>query len=117
MSKCREITLAFVLITSLTSCGSDSSNHQSLKLDHDAKSDNQQRTVLSEYIIVLKSGSDIKSAIKELAEYEVRIIRDLKRERYLIEIKNDPGLEQLLLDVKNSNHINFIQPNYTYKTQ
>jgi hypothetical protein len=117
MSKCREIILAFVLISSLTSCGSDSSNHQSLILDHDAKSENQQRTALSEYIIVLKSGSDIKSAIKELEEYEVRIIRDLKREQYLIEIKNDPGLEQLKSDVTRSSHINFIQPNYTYKTQ
>ena len=72
---------------------------------------------LTEYIIVLKANGNIASAISILKKYEVQVIRDLKRGRYLIGLKNDPGIERLRNDVETSENIKLIQPNYGYTAQ
>ena len=48
---------------------------------------------------------------------EIQVIRDLKKNRYLIGLKHDPGIEQLKKEVEAAGQIKLIQPNYTYKTQ
>ena len=73
--------------------------------------------ILAEYIIVLEENVSIADAIDKFQIYEVQVIRDLKRGRYLIGLKIDPGIEQLNKDIEGFEHIKLIQPNYSYKTQ
>ena len=72
---------------------------------------------LIEYIVVLKANGNIAGAISILKKYEVQVIRDLKKDRYLIGLKSDPGIEQLKKDVEASENIILIQPNFTYTIQ
>ena len=71
----------------------------------------------SEYIIVLEENISISSAISILEKYDAQVIRDLDKNRYLIGLKNDPGIEQLKKDVESSGHIKHVQPNFTYTIQ
>lgn len=71
----------------------------------------------AEYIIVLVDNASLKAAIRDLQPYEAVVIRDLKHGRYLVGLKEDPGMERLQADIKASVHIQMIQPNYTYTTQ
>jgi len=73
--------------------------------------------ILAEYIIVLEENVSIVDAIDNFQIYEAQVIRDLKRGRYLIALKIDPGIEQLNKDVEGFEHIKLIQPNYIYTIQ
>jgi len=72
---------------------------------------------LAEYIIVLEENVSIADAIDNFQIYEAQVIRDLNRGRYLIGLKNDPGIGQLRKDVEASEQIKQIQPNFTYSIQ
>lgn len=72
---------------------------------------------LTEYIIVLKENVSVADAIDNLQKYDVQVIRDLKKGRYLIGLKNNPGINQLKHDLEGSEYIKHIQPNFTYKAQ
>jgi len=74
-------------------------------------------SITAEYIIVLKENVSISSAINHLQKYEAQVIRDLERGRYLIGLKNDPGIELLQKDVEGSDLIKLIQPNFSYTIQ
>jgi hypothetical protein len=80
-------------------------------------SESNEESDSSEYIIVLEENVSIENAISNLKKYDAQIIKDLKRGRYLIGLKNDPGIEQLKKDVKDSLHIKQIQPNFIYTIQ
>ena len=71
----------------------------------------------SEYLIVLEENISITTALNNLQKYEVRVIKNLKKGRYLIELKQDPGIEQLRKDLEGSEHIKQIQPNFIYTIQ
>ena len=71
----------------------------------------------SEYIIVLKEGSKITDALNSLNAYDIRLIKDLKQDRYLVELKKNPGIERLKNDIIDSEYIKHIQPNFIYMTQ
>lgn len=70
-----------------------------------------------EYIIVVNENAKISDAMNILNKYDVRIIKNLNRGRYLIGVKQDPGIEQLRNDIVGSDYINYIQPNFIYKPQ
>jgi len=70
-----------------------------------------------EYIIALVENADIEDAIRHLHKYDAQVIKDLKRGRYLISIRQDPGIEQLKEDIDDSEYIERIQPNFTYTAQ
>jgi hypothetical protein len=72
---------------------------------------------ISEYIIVLKEGSKITDALNSLNAYDIRLIKDLKQDRYLVELKKNPGIERLKNDIIGSEYIKHIQPNFIYTTQ
>ena len=71
----------------------------------------------NEYIIVLSENVSIENAMSNLQKYDTRVIKDLKRGRYLIGVRNDPGIEQLQKDVEGSEQIKQIQPNFSYSIQ
>ena len=77
----------------------------------------KNESILTEYIIVLKENVSISIAIGLLEKYEVQVIKDLKKNRYLIGLKNDPGLEQLKKEVEATEYIEQIQPNFSYTIQ
>ena len=71
----------------------------------------------NEYIIALSENVSIENAIRNLQKYDAQVIKDLKRGRYLIRLRNDPGIEQLKRDVFESKNIDHIQPNFVYTIQ
>ena len=78
---------------------------------------NNKEEKIAEYIIVLNNRVKISDAINVFEKYDVQVIKDLKRDRYVIGLKNDPGIEQLQKDIVDSNQIKHIQPNFIYTTQ
>lgn len=78
---------------------------------------NNEELNLTEYIIELEKNISIESATSILEKYQGQVIRDLKNGRYLIGLKEDPGIEQLKKDVEGSKYIKFVQPNFTYTIQ
>ena len=80
-------------------------------------SESNEESDSSEYIIVLEENTSITTALNNLQKYELRVIKNLKKGRYLIELKQDPGIEQLRKDLEGSEHIKQIQPNFIYTIQ
>jgi hypothetical protein len=72
---------------------------------------------LSEYIIVLEENITIADAVNELRQFDSQIIKNLKRGRYLIKLKNDPGIDLLKKHIEGSKRIKQIQPNFSYTIQ
>ena len=72
---------------------------------------------IAEYIIVLNKGIELTTALSSLKIYDTHLVKDLKRGRYLISLKNDPGIDKLKKDILYSKHISHIQPNFNYTTQ
>ena len=72
---------------------------------------------MTEYILVLKENVSVADALNSLQKYDVQVIRDLKKDRYLIGLKNNPGIDRLQEDVESSEYIKHIQPNFIYKIQ
>ena len=72
---------------------------------------------IAEYIIVLNKGIKLTTALSSLKIYDARLIKDLKRGRYLISLNNDPDINKLKKDIINPEYIKHIQPNFIYKTQ
>ena len=70
-----------------------------------------------QYIIVVSDISGLISALNSLKKYDAKQLRDLGSGRYLIELKLDPGIDQLKMDVEKLDSIDFIQPNYKYELQ
>lgn len=71
----------------------------------------------AEYIIVLKKDVKITDALHSLKIYKPQLIQDFKRNRYLIRLKINPGIERLQKYISGSDNIKFIQPNFNYKSQ
>ena len=83
----------------------------------DESSANNNESILVEYIIVIEENVSIEKAISIFKKYKTQIIRNLKKDRYLIGLKIDPGIEQLQKDIEGSEHIKQIQPNFSYTIQ
>ena len=70
-----------------------------------------------EYIIVVAEDVSLDAAMQHLQKYEATMLQDLKRGRYLISLRQNPGIDQLKGEVDETSDIVLIQPNYTYTTQ
>ena len=114
---CLSICIIVFSIFLISAC--TESNYQS-EYVADGKADlsaSNNEPILAEYIIVIEENVSIESATSIFEKYEGQVIRDLKKGRYLIGLKNDPGIEQLQKEVEGSEHIKHIQPNFTYTIQ
>ena len=80
-------------------------------------SSSNNESILVEYIIVLEGNISIGDATSILKKYEVQVIRNLKKGRYLIGLNNDPGIERLKKEIEGSEYIKQIQPNFSYSIQ
>lgn len=76
-----------------------------------------ERSEPAQYLIQLAEGKNIETVIALLQKFDARIVRDLDRGRYLVELGSDPGLEQLVNEFHGSDLIDQIQPNYSYQSQ
>lgn len=70
-----------------------------------------------EYIVVLNKGVKFSDVVMSLKTYDIQLIKDIKRDRYVVGFKYDPGIEQLQKDIIGSKYIKHIQPNFSYKAQ
>lgn len=70
-----------------------------------------------EYIVVLNKGVKFSDVVMSLKSYDIQLIKDIKRDRYVVGFKYDPGIEQLQKDIIGSKYIKHIQPNFSYKAQ
>lgn len=102
------------LISACTEPNYQSENGADDKTDLLARND---ESIQTEYIIVLVENVNITDSISILEKYDGQVIKDLKKGRYLIRLNNNPGIEQLQKEVEGSEHIEHIQPNFTYTTQ
>ena len=114
---CLSICIAVIGVFIISAC-TEPNNQSGYIADRKTESSaSNNEIILAEYIIVLEENVSIVDAIDKFQIYEAQVIRDLKRGRYLIGLKIDPGIEQLNKDVEGFEHIKLIQPNYSYKTQ
>lgn len=114
---CLSVCIVVFGVLVISGC-SDSSYHNEKITEPEVEfSAGNEESKSNEYIIVLVENVSIESAISNFQKYDAQIIKDLKRGRYLIGLKSDPGIEQLKKDVKNSQHIKQIQPNFNYTIQ
>ena len=114
---CLSISIVVFGIFLISAC-TESNNQSGYIADGKAEfSASNNESILVEYIIVLEENISIGDATSILKKYEVQVIRDLKKDRYLIGLKNDPGIERLKKDVEGSEYIKQIQPNFNYTIQ
>ena len=113
------LPVCIVVFGALVISGCSDSNYQNEKITEPEVefSAGNEESNSSEYIIVLAENVSIENAISNFQKYDAQVIKDLKRGRYLIELKNDPGIERLEKDVEGSEHIKQIQPNFSYTIQ
>lgn len=120
-NKMSKYSLSFCVIVFgvLIICGCSDSNYQNERaIEREVEfSASNQESKPNEYIIVLSENVSIENAISNLQKYDAKVIKSLERGRYLIELKNDPGIEQLILDVSDTKDIVHIQTNFTYTIQ
>jgi hypothetical protein len=116
--RCHLLYCIIVIGTIGISACAESNRHSEKKSGQVVESSvSNEQSKPSEYIIVLEEDISISSAIGILEKYEAQVIKDLDKNRYLIGLKNDPGIEQLKIDVESSRHIKHVQPNFTYTIQ
>ena len=108
------VIFGLLVISACTESNNQSGYIADRKTESSASND---EIILTEYIIVLEENVSIADAINNFQKYEAQVIRDLKRGRYLIGLKNDPGIERLKKEVEGSDRIKYIQPNFTYTIQ
>ena len=104
-------------ILALSACKEAINSNERVSDRASESSESNRRSSLAEYIIVLKKSSSIADALNSLHKYDVQVIRDLKKGRYLIRLEEDPGIGRLEKDVKGSEYIKHIQPNFVYTIQ
>ena len=101
----------------LTACAEDKSKRMNVEYQTENPQKTQTKKKLTEYIIVLNKAAKLDTAIGSLKKYGVQVVRNMKKNRFVISLNNDPGIEQLQKDILNSADIKHIQPNFIYKTQ
>ena len=115
--KCLSVCLLVLGIIVLSTCSDSGYHNEKITEPAVAQVTKNEESQSGEYIIVLVKDVSIENAIANLKEYEAHVIKGLNRDRYLIELKIDPGIEQLEKHTKNSMFIKLIQPNFSYTTQ
>ena len=104
-------------VLAFSACKNAPDNHGRFVNPEKKHSTKKPESSLAEYLIVLKDNVSISDAVNSLKRYEVQVLRDLKKGRYLIGMKNDPGINQLQNELADSEVITHIQPNFTYTIQ
>lgn len=113
------LTICTIVFGALVISACQEPNYQNEKVaerEVEFSSSNEESN-LGEYIIVLEENINIADAMTELQQFDSQIIKNLKRDRYLIKLKNDPGIEQLKKHIEGSERIKQIQPNFSYTIQ
>ena len=101
----------------ISACQKPSYQNEKVAEPEVESSTSREESKQNEYIIVLSENVSIENAISNLQKYDAQVIKNLKRGRYLIRLRSDPGIEQLKKDVLEFKDINHIQPNFVYTIQ
>ncbi len=95
---------------------SDSANQKNLEpiiITNEAATGNR---VSGQYIVSLKKGVSTKTLTDVFNKFGIRSIKNLSNSRYLITLEQDPGPEIIAKQGATSSKIEYVQPNYIYRT-
>ena len=99
---------SFIVVLALNGCLSAETNNPK-------KTSDDQDRVIGEYLIKLKLGCGedaIKKVMNDFKVCEIEIILD---RLYKIKLQNDPGPEKISKIAKESECIEYAEPNYIYR--
>lgn len=119
-SKLNVALINFTLVCSvflLSACTENNYNNNYVTNKPLDSSEQINKVKVIEYIVVLNKGVKFSDVVMSLKTYDIQLIKDIKRDRYVVGFKYDPGIEQLQKDIIGSKYIKHIQPNFSYKAQ
>ena len=68
-----------------------------------------------QYIVTLQEGASSKVLTAVFNQYDIKSIKDLSSDRYLLTVGQDPGPEEIAKQAATSSDIVTVQPNYVYR--
>lgn len=111
----------FILIACffiLSSCKDSQQNIINIKGDGVATTLEQDNKHVSNEYIIVTVDSIKPDAIKNIfKEFGIKSVVSFSKDKYLIRIENDPGIDKMKEISKNHTEIKYIQYNYIYKQQ
>ena len=110
-----KVLFCLVICAIVVSCG-DSANQKNLELRNTTIGPATENRVPGQYIIKLKEEGSTETLHKVFAEFGIKSIQDLSKDRYLITLEKDPGPEKMTRQAATSSNIEYVQPNYIYRT-
>lgn len=69
-----------------------------------------------EYIVTAAQGSDESLIRQYLSQHEIIEIKSIRKNVFLVKLKNDPGIEKIKAQLSGADEILKIQPNYKYRS-
>jgi hypothetical protein len=106
----KALLFLFVAMVVLYSCSTEQPRAQNF--ENEMK---QPNVVSGEYIVTLDDDVQMEDLVNQFSAYNMVIIKDLGRRRYLIHLDQDPGLDTLMEYDCFKNAECKIQHNFKYK--
>ncbi len=103
-------TLLLLFVAVLYSCSTGQPQAQNTQVGM-----KQLQSAASEYIVTLDKGIQVEELKNQLSEYDLVVVKDLGRGRYLVRFNADPGLDVLKKQGCFKNSKCKIQPNFKYQ--
>jgi hypothetical protein len=94
----------------------DSTNEKNLEPRTITTQPATENRVPGQYIVTLRKGGSSETLTEVFNKYGIKSIKDLSKDRYLITLKQDPGPESITKQAATSSVIEYVQPNYIYRT-
>ncbi|VAW93917.1 hypothetical protein MNBD_GAMMA21-189 [hydrothermal vent metagenome] len=109
----RALLLLITIVAVLPACSAEQPHAQPAKNN---MLQNQQNTKAAEYLVSLDKNVLIDDIISQFSVYGPRVVKDLGRGRYLIQLEQDPGLDVLKQEDCFKKAACKIQPNFKYNS-
>ena len=110
------LKVLFCLVACMVVSCSDSVTQKNLEPRTIKPQSAAEDRVPGQYIITLKAGVAVEILQDVFAEFGLASVRDLAKGRYLITLEKDPGPEDITRHAATSSSIEYVQPNYVYRT-
>lgn len=94
----------------------DSTNQKNMEPRTITTQPAMKNRVPGQYIVILKEGGSSETLTEVFIQYGIQSIKDLSRDRYVITLEQDPGPEEISKKAATSTEIEYVQPNYIYRT-
>ena len=109
----RALLLLITIVAVLPACSAEQPHAQPAKNN---MLQNQQNIKAAEYLVTLDKDVHITDIMKQFSGYGPKLVKDLGRGRYLIQLEQDPGLDVLKQQDCFKKAACKIQPNFKYNS-